>query len=80
MKNIAVLQAECAGTRLGLNKPKQILKVAGETVMEHTITVFQNHPIQIMMTPPEKLLMLKSTGHFVLVTLFNINCLAVSND
>lgn len=44
MKNIAVILAGGVGNRLGLNKPKQFLKVAGKTVIEHTITVFQKHP------------------------------------
>lgn len=44
MKNIAIILAGGVGVRLGLNKPKQFLKVAGKTVMEHTITVFQKHP------------------------------------
>lgn len=44
MKNVAVILAGGVGSRLGLNKPKQFLKVAGKTVMEHTIAVFQKHP------------------------------------
>lgn len=40
--NIAVVLAGGSGTRLGLDKPKQFLKVAGKTVLEHTIDVFQN--------------------------------------
>ena len=43
MKNIAVILACGVGNRLGLNKPKQLLKVAGKTVIEHTIEVFQKH-------------------------------------
>lgn len=42
-KNIAVILAGGVGSRLGLNKPKQFLKVAGKTVLEHTVTVFQKH-------------------------------------
>jgi 2-C-methyl-D-erythritol 4-phosphate cytidylyltransferase len=41
MKNIAVILAGGIGTRLGLNKPKQFLKIAGKTVLEHTVDVFQ---------------------------------------
>ena len=44
MKNVAVILAGGVGSRLGLNKPKQFLKVAGKTVLEHTVTVFQKHP------------------------------------
>lgn len=41
--NIAVILAGGTGQRLGLNKPKQFLKVAGKTILEHTVEVFQNH-------------------------------------
>ena len=41
MKNIAVILAGGIGARLGINKPKQFLKVAGKTVLEHTVDVFQ---------------------------------------
>lgn len=44
MKNVAVILAGGVGSRLGLNKPKQFLKVAGKAVMEHTVDVFQKHP------------------------------------
>lgn len=43
MKNIAVILAGGVGNRLGLNKPKQFLKVAGRTVLEHTVEIFQKH-------------------------------------
>lgn len=43
MKNIAVILAGGTGARLGWDKPKQFLKVAGKTVLEHTVTVFQKH-------------------------------------
>lgn len=41
--NIAVILAGGVGNRLGLNKPKQFLKVAGRTVLEHTVEIFQKH-------------------------------------
>ena len=41
--NIAVILAGGVGSRLGLDKPKQFMKVAGKTVIEHTVGVFQNH-------------------------------------
>lgn len=41
--NVAVILAGGVGSRLGLNKPKQFLKVAGKTVLEHTVSVFQRH-------------------------------------
>ena len=43
MKNIAVILAGGTGARLGWDKPKQFLKVAGKTVLEHTVNVFQKH-------------------------------------
>lgn len=43
--NIAVILAGGKGTRLGADTPKQFLKVAGKMVIEHTIDVFQSHPL-----------------------------------
>lgn len=40
-KNIAIILAGGVGTRLGLSLPKQFFKVAGKTVIEHTIDVFE---------------------------------------
>ena len=45
MKNIAVILAGGSGLRLGHNKPKQFLKVAGKLIIEHTIDVFQKHEL-----------------------------------
>ena len=42
-KNIAVILAGGIGSRAGLGTPKQFFKVAGKTVIEHTVTVFDNH-------------------------------------
>lgn len=44
MKNIAIILAGGSGKRLGIDIPKQFLKVAGKKVIEHTLDVFQNHP------------------------------------
>ena len=41
--NIAVILAGGVGSRLGLDKPKQFMKVAGKTVLEHTVDTFQKH-------------------------------------
>lgn len=41
--NIAVILAGGVGSRLGLDRPKQFMKVAGKTVLEHTVEVFQRH-------------------------------------
>lgn len=43
MKNIAIILAGGIGSRSGLSVPKQFFKVAGETVIEHTITTFNNN-------------------------------------
>lgn len=42
--NIAVILAGGLGSRLGYDFPKQFFKVAGKTVIEHTIEVFENNP------------------------------------
>lgn len=41
--NIAVILAGGVGSRLGISTPKQFFKVAGKTVIEHTIEVFEHH-------------------------------------
>ena len=43
MKNIAIILAGGIGSRLNAGIPKQFLKVAGLTVIEHTISTFQHH-------------------------------------
>lgn len=43
MKNIAIVLAGGVGSRLNAGIPKQFLKVAGLTVMEHTILAFQRN-------------------------------------
>lgn len=45
MKNIAVILAGGIGSRLNAGIPKQFLKVAGLTVVEHTIAAFQRHAL-----------------------------------
>jgi 2-C-methyl-D-erythritol 4-phosphate cytidylyltransferase len=44
MKNIAIILASGSGTRFGSETPKQFLKLAGKTVLEHTLDVFERHP------------------------------------
>ena len=41
--NIAIILAGGTGSRLGFNIPKQFFKVAGKTVIEHTIDVFEKN-------------------------------------
>lgn len=42
-KSIAVILAGGSGNRMGVELPKQFIKVAGKSVIEHTIDVFQSH-------------------------------------
>ncbi|GHT69329.1 hypothetical protein FACS189452_09970 [Bacteroidia bacterium] len=42
--NIAVILAGGTGSRFGNDVPKQFLKIAGKTVIEHTIAAFECHP------------------------------------
>lgn len=44
-RNIAVILAGGVGSRSGLGTPKQFFKVAGKTVIEHTVNVFDNHKL-----------------------------------
>ena len=45
MMNIAIILAGGSGSRLGGGKPKQLIEVAGETILAHTIRVFDSHPL-----------------------------------
>ncbi|MGZ4474213.1 MAG: SDR family NAD(P)-dependent oxidoreductase [Nocardioides sp.] len=55
LRNVAVLLAGGVGSRVGLDLPKQLIKVAGLPIMEHTLGILDAHPevdeIIIMMTP-----------------------------
>lgn len=44
-KNIAVILAGGSGSRMGSELPKQFLKTAGRTILEHTVYAFENHPL-----------------------------------
>jgi 2-C-methyl-D-erythritol 4-phosphate cytidylyltransferase len=54
-RRIAVLLAGGVGVRIGLDIPKQLLKVAGKTLLEHTLEALHQHPmvdeVIVMMTP-----------------------------
>jgi len=44
-KNVAIILAGGSGVRFGAEKPKQLVKLAGKTVIEHTIEKFEKHPM-----------------------------------
>jgi 2-C-methyl-D-erythritol 4-phosphate cytidylyltransferase len=54
-RRIAVLLAGGVGVRIGLDIPKQLLKVAGKTLLEHTLGALDQHPmvdeVIVMMAP-----------------------------
>ncbi len=45
MKNYAVILASGSGTRFGGDTPKQFVKIAGKTVLEHTLDIFEQSNI-----------------------------------
>jgi 2-C-methyl-D-erythritol 4-phosphate cytidylyltransferase len=55
LRNVAVILAGGTGTRIGLNIPKQLIKIAGKPIIEHTIAAMQHSPlvdeIVVMMAP-----------------------------
>ncbi len=54
-RNYAVVLAGGLGTRVGLDIPKQLIKIAGRPILEHTIALLDRHPavdeIIVMMAP-----------------------------
>ncbi|HEY0902923.1 MAG TPA: bifunctional cytidylyltransferase/SDR family oxidoreductase [Marmoricola sp.] len=54
-KNVAVLLAGGVGSRVGLDIPKQLIKIAGRTILEHTLAALDSHPrvdeVLVMMAP-----------------------------
>jgi 2-C-methyl-D-erythritol 4-phosphate cytidylyltransferase len=55
LRNVAVVLAGGTGTRVGLSIPKQLIKVAGKPIIEHTIGLLNASPlideIIVMMAP-----------------------------
>lgn len=55
LRNVAVVLAGGTGTRIGLSTPKQLIKIAGKPIIEHTIAAMQESPlideIVVMMAP-----------------------------
>ena len=55
LRNIAVILAGGSGSRVGLNIPKQLIKISGKSIIEHTIAAFNRSrdidEIIVMMAP-----------------------------
>lgn len=53
-RTVAVILAGGTGTRVGLAVPKQLVKIAGKTIIEHTLDIFERAPgvdeIVVLMT------------------------------
>ncbi len=73
-KVYAVILAAGSGQRMGFETPKQFLKLAGRTIIEHTLALFESHEgvdeIFIVVGQPERLYMeeLLLAGTFPKVT------------
>jgi len=55
VRTIGIVLAGGVGSRLGLSIPKQMVKIAGRTILEHTVGTFDAHPgideVVVMITP-----------------------------
>jgi 2-C-methyl-D-erythritol 4-phosphate cytidylyltransferase len=55
LRTVGVVLAGGVGTRVGLGTPKQLLKIAGKSIIEHTLAAFEVTPeideIVVLMTP-----------------------------
>ena len=55
LKNYAIILASGKGSRFENDLPKQFVKIAGKTVLEHTVDIFEKNPlineIIIVITP-----------------------------
>ena len=74
LRNVAVILAGGTGTRIGLNIPKQLIKVAGKPIIEHTISAMHQSPlvdeIVVMMAPGflDEVRAIVKKGNYVKVT------------
>ena len=62
MKNISIIPAEGTGNRLNAGIPKQFIKVADKTILEHTLCTFPkiySEYRNIKLTYPEDLFLLE---------------------
>jgi 2-C-methyl-D-erythritol 4-phosphate cytidylyltransferase len=57
LRNVAVVLAGGTGSRLGLTIPKQLLKIAGKTIIEHTLDAFEAH------ADIDEILVMMAVGH-----------------
>ncbi|MFB9967181.1 IspD/TarI family cytidylyltransferase [Sinosporangium siamense] len=55
LRTVGAILAGGVGQRVGLNTPKQLIRIAGRTILEHTIAVFEAAPevdeILVLMAP-----------------------------
>ncbi|WP_055478060.1 SDR family oxidoreductase [Sphaerimonospora mesophila] len=55
LRRVGVVLAGGVGRRIGLDIPKQLLKISGRTILEHTIGAFDGHPeideVVVLMAP-----------------------------
>lgn len=56
-RTVGVILAGGTGVRLGLGIPKQLVKIAGKTILEHTIAIFENAP------EIDEIVVLMAAGH-----------------
>lgn len=54
---VAVILAGGVGARVGLDIPKQLIKVAGRTILEHTLSTFNAHPMV------DEIIIMMARGH-----------------
>jgi ribitol-5-phosphate 2-dehydrogenase (NADP+) / D-ribitol-5-phosphate cytidylyltransferase len=57
LPTVAVVLAGGTGSRVGLDIPKQLLKIAGRTILEHTLDAFESHP------DVDEILVMMAVGH-----------------
>jgi ribitol-5-phosphate 2-dehydrogenase (NADP+) / D-ribitol-5-phosphate cytidylyltransferase len=57
LRTVAVILAGGTGSRVGLDIPKQLLKIAGKTIIEHTLDAFEAHP------GIDEILVMMAVGH-----------------
>ena len=57
LRTVAVVLAGGTGSRLGLTIPKQLLKIAGKTIIEHTLDAFEAH------ADIDEILVMMAVGH-----------------